>query len=98
MSSVPKFTDRSDKRVWFEEVVNWHSQMKGKSGLPILYVIRETAALPPPAEDPGFGQPDFATELSNRGGLSGHWWNGERPQVQRTPSTEQALMEGELHL
>ena len=76
MSTVPGFTDGGDKRVWFEAIVNWCSMMKGKSGFPILYTIRKLTTLP--LVDPGFGQPDFATELSNRGRHSGFWWNGDK--------------------
>ena len=39
----------------------------GTSGLPLAYVTREDIAIPAPADDPGFGIPDFTSEMIRRG-------------------------------
>jgi hypothetical protein len=47
-----------------EDIDNYHSRVRGSSGVPLLYVVRESAALP--AVDPGYGIPTFDDEMINR--------------------------------
>ena len=68
-SLLSNFADKSDKRVWFESIINHLKLTKGASILPLHYVIRPGAALP--ADDPCYGLPDFATELYTRGRHAG---------------------------
>ena len=35
----------------------------GTSGLPLAFVTREDIAIPAPEDDPGFGMPDFTSEM-----------------------------------
>ena len=78
-SSLSNFADKSDKRAWFESIINHLKLTKGSSGLPLYYVIRPDTA--PPAVDPGYGQPDFATELYTRGRHDGTWHRADRLAV-----------------
>ena len=66
-STVKTFSERGSKKIWFESVDNYFSSKKGKSGFPIRYAIRPTAALPAAADDPGFLQPSIEVELYTRG-------------------------------
>ena len=66
-SSVDKFTDSKNKRVWFESIKNYLSVKKGPSGFPLAHILRGRAALP--VIDLGFGQPEFDLELEQRGRL-----------------------------
>lgn len=78
-STLSGFNDKSDKRVWFEAFDNRLKLTKGASGLPIDYVVRTNAALP--VDDPGFGLPDYGTELRTRGRHNGTWYRSDRAKV-----------------
>ena len=78
-SSVDKFSDSKNKRVWFESIKNYLSVKKGPSGFPLEYIIRGRAALP--VIDLGFGQPEFDLELEQRGRLDGHFYKADNAIV-----------------
>ena len=74
-----KFSDPSKVRNLLENIHTYLGIVKNKAGVPILYVIREDAALP--ADDPGFGMPDFNTEVMTRGRLNGVFWRSSNRTV-----------------
>ena len=77
VDSVDKFSDRANKKVWFETIVGYFRDKKGTAGVPLLYVISENALVP----DEGFGQPDYNQELAVRGRQNGYYWRGDNTQV-----------------
>ena len=78
-SIVDKFTDGCSKREWIESIRGYFNVKKGVAGLPLAYVIRDLDGLP--ADDPGFGNPDFDTELAARGRHEGHYWRADNKSV-----------------
>ena len=46
-----------------EDLDNYLIIKKGATGLPLAYITREEAALPAPANNPGFRQPDVMSEM-----------------------------------
>jgi hypothetical protein len=80
-TQVGPFEDRGDRRVWFEAIRNYLGQKKGASGMPILYGIRPEAAVPTPADDPGFGLPGFDDELYFRGRHNGTFWRADNAMI-----------------
>ena len=77
--SVPNFTDSSNRKQWFESITGYLAVKKGKSGVPLLYVIRQDSNLP--ADDPGFGLPTLNEELVTRGRHNGHFWAADNRSV-----------------
>ena len=78
-SSVDKFSDSKNKRVWLESIKNYLSVKKGPSGFPLAYIIRGRAALP--VIDLGFGRPEFDLELEQRGHLHGNFYKADNAVV-----------------
>jgi len=76
---VKDFTDGCNKRHWFESILAHLSVKKGKSGFPLLYVVRASSDLP--TTDPGFGLPSFNDEVETRGRHAGHFWMADRRSV-----------------
>ena len=76
-TSVDKFSDNKNKRVWFESIKNYLSVKKGPSGFPLECIIRGRAALP--VIDLGFGQ--FDLELEQRGRLDGYFYKADNAVV-----------------
>ena len=74
-----KFTDQYKVRNLLENINSYLGIVKNKAGVPILYVIREDPNLP--ADDPGFGLPDFHTELATRGRHNGVYWKSSNRMV-----------------
>ena len=58
-------TKIEDIRNNIEDLDNYLLRKLGETGLPLAYVVREDVALP--ADDPGFGLPDFTQEMITRG-------------------------------
>ena len=58
-----KLSDVKNLRSMLEDLDNYLIIKEGATGLPLAYVTREEAALPVPADDPGFGQPDMTSEM-----------------------------------
>ena len=81
--SVAVFSDSCNKKQWFESITAYFGLKKGKSsGVPLLYVIREVAALPQDADDPGYGRYNtFNDELIRRGRHDGHFWRPDNAEV-----------------
>ena len=77
--TVPAFTDGANKKQWFENITAYLGIKKGKSGVPLLYVVREDPNLPP--VDPGFGVPSFNDEVFLRGRHGGHFWAADNKSV-----------------
>ena len=75
----PKFSDTSKVRSLIEDIHMYLSMVKNQAGVPILYVIREDPNLP--ADDPGFGLPDFHTEVQLRGRHNGVFWRASNRKV-----------------
>ena len=71
-TTVEKYKDSCNPRHWIESIRTYFSVKKGAAQMPLLYVIRKLAALP--ANNPGFGNPDFSTELVSRGRHDGHYY------------------------
>ena len=67
IGSPPKLTDIRTVRSTLEDLDNYLRRRLGTSGLPLAYVTREDIAIPAPADDPGFGMPDFTSEMVRRG-------------------------------
>ena len=76
-----KFSDPSKIRNLLENIHSYLGMVKNKAGVPILYVIKEDPGLP--AEDPGFGMPDFDSELKIRGRHNGVYWRSSNQAVWR---------------
>ena len=76
-----KFSEPSKVRNLLENINSYLGMVKNKAGVPILYVIREDPGLP--AEDPGFGMPDFHAELMTRGRHDGAYWTSSNQAVWR---------------
>ena len=74
-----RFTGTSTIRDFFDSISRYLTYKKGPMGIPVLYVIREDPNLP--ATDPGFGQPDFGTELATRGRLEGTYFTADNALV-----------------
>ena len=60
-TTVEKYKYACNPRHWIESIRTYFSVKKGAAQMPLLYVIRKLAAWP--ANDPGFGNPDFSTDL-----------------------------------
>ena len=76
---IKPFTEGANKKIWFESIENYFAAKAGPSGVPLSYVIRDDAGLP--AEDPGFGVPDFDHEVATRGRHNGHFWENDNKTV-----------------
>ena len=74
-----KFTSPSQVRSLLENIHTYLGMVKNKAGVPILYVIREDSALP--TDDPGFGMPDFHTEVMTRARHNGVYWRSSNRTV-----------------
>ena len=62
-----KLSDVKNVRSMLEDLNNYLIIKKGATGLPLAYGTREEAALPAPADDQGFGQPDVTSEMVRQG-------------------------------
>ena len=62
----PKLTDIQTVRSTLEDLDNYLRRRLGTSGLPQAYVTREDITIPAPADDPGFGMPDFTSDMVRR--------------------------------
>lgn len=53
-------------KVWvtIENIDNYLARKRGMSGVPLAYVVCTDIALPDPGEDPGFGMPSYAAEMT----------------------------------
>ena len=78
-STVEKYKDSGNSRHWIESIRTYFSVKKGAAQMPLLYVLRKQAAVP--ANDPGFGNPDFSTELATRGRHDGHYYRADNRAV-----------------
>ena len=67
-----KFTTPGKFKTLMENIHQYLSVMTSVAGVPLLCVIRVTAALP--IDDPGFGLPTFDVELQDRGRHAGVYW------------------------
>ena len=75
-TSVAKYTDRTQAREWFETILAFLGEKLGRSGYPVLYVVRKDQALP--AVDAGFGLPSFEADLEQRGRVgAGTFWRAD---------------------
>ena len=75
-TDVPKYTDRTQVREWFEAIHAFLEQKCGMSGFPIFHVVREDGNTP--AVDAGFGLPSFDADLQQRGRVGrGHFWRAD---------------------
>jgi hypothetical protein len=67
---MPSKLSNIDKiRQVLENIDNHLLRVRGISGIPLLYVVRESSPLP--AVDQGFGIPTFDTEMIERGPHTG---------------------------
>ena len=79
VSTLDKFKDAANHRHWMEGIKTYFTVKCGVTKMPLLYVIRSDPALP--AVDPGFGNPDFSTELAIRGRHDGHYYRADNTTV-----------------
>ena len=77
-NDVPKYSDNLDRKKWFRAIRGYLGVKKGRSGVPLLYAISNTAV---PANDAGLGNPSFEEELYARGRHTGFWWGGDNRMV-----------------
>ena len=54
---------------------------KGRYGVALAYIVRDTVDLPDDAEDPGWGQPSFKAELIRRTRHNGHMYQSDNEAV-----------------
>jgi hypothetical protein len=74
-----KLTNIEKIRQVLENIDNYLSRVRGASGLPLLYVVRESRALP--AVDQGYGVPTFDLEMIERGPHTGAYYQRDNISV-----------------
>ena len=78
-NDLDKFTDNSNKRIWFESLEAFFATKKGSAGVPLIYVIRPNVAVP--AVDEGFMRPSLTAEVKLRTQHDGHFWEADNRRV-----------------
>ena len=76
--SVQVFTEEANKQFWFEALRGYFSVKKGRSGYPVLYVIRSDAAAAVPL---AWGQPSMDDHLEAQGRHDGRLYNADNAVV-----------------
>ena len=73
------FTDAVNKKSWFESLIAFLCKKTGESGMPLDYVVRDSAVLP--LVDQGFATPSLEEEVSTRARHDGYYWRGDNKRV-----------------
>ena len=78
-ASVNAFTESANKKVWFEEIRGYFAFKKGRTGYPLLYVIR--AANDPLDPAPAWGHPTLSEYLETQGRHEGRFYAADNTAV-----------------
>ena len=78
-TSVNVFTESANKKAWFEELRGYFTFKKGRSGYPLLYVIRESDDPLDPA--PAWGEPTLSEYLETQGRHDGRLYAADNTAV-----------------
>jgi hypothetical protein len=84
-SSVFSVHQPTNRRDWFESILSYLAAKKGKSGVPLTYVVSTTGVIDPVIPYPGFGLPSFDEDLAKRGRHDGIFWAADNNSVWRLP-------------
>ena len=68
---VKNFKEGANMKIWFQSVKHHLGTVKGASGFPLLYTIREEREL---EDDETTHETDFDEDIAFRGRLAGHFW------------------------
>ena len=77
--SVQVFSEGANKKVWFEAIRGYFAVKKGRSGYPVLYVIRAQAA--PAGAAPAWGDPNMSAYLESQGRHNGRLYGADNAVV-----------------
>ena len=80
-SSVEVFTEKANKKIWFESIRGFFTLKKGYSGYPLLYVIRNEDDPIDPA--PAWGTPTIYSYLETQGRHNGRLYASDNATVWR---------------
>ena len=77
--TVKDFTEGANKKIWFESIRGYFSVKKGKTGFPLVYVIREADDPIDPA--PAWGTPTMDVYLETQGRHDGRLYASDNTAV-----------------
>ena len=77
--TVKDFTEGANKKIWFESIRGYFSVKKGKTGFPLIYVIREEDDAIDPA--PAWGTPTMDIFLETQGRHDGRFYASDNAAV-----------------